>query len=87
MHEAGPLPRNHGSVKRVDAKLARVLISSNASWSLLDNANFGAFCDEILNGRYKLPTRTYILTNVINPMFRKPKTTLEMNWKNTKILD
>ena len=50
VYEAGPLPRNHRSVKRVDAKLAKVLISSNASWSLLDNANFGAFCDEILNG-------------------------------------
>ena len=69
----GPLPRNHISVKRVDAKLAKLLISSNASWSLLDNANFGALCDEILSGRYNLPTRTYLLNNVINPMFQETK--------------
>ena len=73
MHEAGPLPRNHVSVKRVDKKLAKVIISSIASWSLLDNADFGAFCEEILGGRYNLPTRTYILNNFINPMFQKVK--------------
>ena len=50
VYEAGPLPRSHKSVKRVDTKLAKVLISSNASWSLIDNANFVSFCEEILNG-------------------------------------
>ena len=84
VYEAGPLPRNHRSVKRVDAKLARVLISSNASWSLLDNANFGAFCDEILSGRYNLPTRTYILNNVINPMFQETKEHIKKELKKYK---
>ena len=40
----GPLPRSNRSVKRVDGKLARVLISSNASWSLLDNPEVLLFC-------------------------------------------
>ena len=84
LYPDGPLPRNHKSVKRVDAKLARVLISSNASWSLLDNANFGAFCDEILSGRYNLPTRTYILNNVINPMFQETKEHIKKELKKYK---
>ena len=84
LFQDGPLPRNHKAVKRVDAKLARVLISSIASWSLLDNAHFGAFCDEILSGRYNLPTRTYMLNNVINPMFQETKEHIRKELKKCK---
>ena len=71
--KAGPLPRTHNKVKRVDAKLGRLLISSCASWTLLDNPEFGLFCEEILAGRYNVPTRGYMLDNVINPMFHEAK--------------
>ena len=84
MHEVGFLPISHISVKRVDKKLAKVIISSIASWSLLDNADFGAFCDEILGGRYNLPTRTYNLDNFINPMFQKTKDHIKKELKKHK---
>ena len=87
MHEVGPLPRSHASVKKVDKKLAKVFISSIASWSLLDNADFGAFCEEILGGKYNLPTRAYILNNVINPMFQETKDLIEKELKKPQILD
>ena len=51
MFHNGPLPRSNKNVKRVDGKLARVLISSTASWTVLDNPEFGVFCEEILSGR------------------------------------
>ena len=71
--KGSPLPRTHNKVKRVDAKLGRLLISSCASWTLLDNPEFGLFCEEILAGRYNVPTRGYMLDNVINPMFHEAK--------------
>ena len=69
----GPLPRSDKKVMRVDAKLGRLLISSSASWTLLDNPEFGLFCEEIFAGRYNVPTRGYMLDNVINPMFHEAK--------------
>ena len=68
-----PLPRGSESVKRVDRKLAKTLISSHASWTLLDNPEFAVYSKEILNSRYNLPTHSYMLDNVINPMFHETK--------------
>ena len=80
------LPRNSKEVKRVDGKLARVLTSNLSSWYLLDSADFGDFCDEILRGRYKVPGRTYMLTNVIHPMFLETKKIIKANMKQCKYI-
>ena len=76
-----PLPRGSESVKRVDRKLAKALISSNASWALLDNPEFGDYSKEVLNGRYSLPTCGYMLDNVINPMFQETKEDIKYKLK------
>ena len=76
-----PLPRGSESVKRVDRKLAKALISSNASWTLLDKPEFADYSKEILNGRYNLPTRGYMLDNVINPMFQETKEEIKYKLK------
>ena len=80
------LPRNNRNVKRVDGKLARVLTSNMSSWSLLDSADFGDFCEEILGGRYKVTGRTYMQTNVINPMFLETKEIIKGNMKKCKYI-
>ena len=84
MFHDGPLPRSNTAVKRVDGKLARVLISSTASWTLLDNRNFGDFCGEILLGRYNLPGCSYMLNNVLTPMFHETKEHIKKKLKKCK---
>ena len=82
----GPLPRSDKKVMRVDAKLGRLLISSSASCTLLDNPEFGVFCEEILAGRYNVPTRGYMLANVINPMFHEAKENIKMKLQKCKCI-
>merc|ERR1712082_188985 len=43
-------------------------------------------CDELLGGRYKLPGRTYMLTNVIHPMFEETKKLIKENMKKCKYI-
>ena len=73
IYDEGALPRSHPSVKEVDRKLAKVFISSCASWSLLENDAFGDFCQEMLDGRYNIPSRNYIQENVMTPMYQETK--------------
>ena len=68
-----PLPRGSESVKRVDRKLAKTLISSHASWTLLDKPEFAEYSTEILNGNIIFLVIAYMLNNVINPMFHETK--------------
>ena len=48
-------------------------MSSMLSWSLLDDPAFGEFAAECLGGRYNLPSREYVINNVITPMFYETK--------------
>ena len=48
------------------------------------NPKFGVFCEEILTGRYNVPTRGYMLDNVLNPMFHETKEQIKMKLKNRK---
>ena len=70
-HSTGPLPRNHKLVKQIDRKVARLFISSTVSWSLLENKDFGNLCSELLGGRYNIPSRDYILNNVMVLMYEE----------------
>ena len=72
-HSTGPLPRNHALVKNIDRKVARLFVSSTVSWSLLENKDFGNLCSELLGGRYNIPSRDYILNNVMVPMYEETK--------------
>ena len=67
-----PLPRNCALVKNADRALAKGMISTNASFTLLDNVEFGLFA-ETLHPAYRLPSRNYLLSNVIHPMFEETK--------------
>ena len=79
----GPLPRSTQAVKRLDGLLARVLISSMSSWSLLQNAAFGDFCAEFLAGRYTVPSCEYVLNNVLTPMLYETKCNIQDTLKKT----
>ena len=67
------MARGHPSVKETDRKLAKVILSSCVSWSLIDNEAFGELCSELLGGRYNLPSRYYIQENVMTPMYEETK--------------
>ena len=73
IYEQGALARGHPSVKETDRKVAKVILSSCASWSLVDNEAFGELCSELLGGRYNLPSRYYIQENVMKPMYEETK--------------
>ena len=73
IYEVGALARGHPSVKETDRKLAKVILSSCVSWSLIDNEAFGELCSELLGGRYNLPSRYYIQENVMTPMYEETK--------------
>ena len=80
-HETGPLPRNHRLVKQIDRKVARLFVSSTASWSLLENKVFGDLCGEMLGGRYNIPSRDYIQNNVMIPMFEETRVEIKKELK------
>ena len=80
------MPRTHADVKKVDTLLANFLISSTASWTLLDNRQFADLCGQILEGRYNLPSRSYMVDHVINPLFTFTKELIKTKLKNTKYI-
>ena len=86
MSEDGPLPRSHDHVKKVDNLLAKFLITSTVSWNVLDNRHFAAYSAEILKGRYNLPSRSYMVHNVISPMFHETKENIKNKLKNIKYI-
>ena len=73
IYEHGALPRTHPDVQETDRKVAKVILTSLASWSLLDNEPFGSLCAELVGGRYNLPSRYYIQENVMTPMYKETK--------------
>ena len=86
MSQDGPLPRSHADVKKVDTLLAKFLISSTVSWNLLDNRQFADYSAEILEGRYNLPSCSYMVHNVITPMFHETKEEIKNKLKNIKYI-
>ena len=68
-----PLPRTHVDVQKLDSMLGNVIISSHDSWRLLKNRPFVEFAGQLLEGRYTLPTQSYMVENVINPLFTNTK--------------
>ena len=73
IYEQGALARCHPSVKEMDRKIAKVILTSCVSWTLIDNEAFGELCSELLNGRYNVPSRYYIQENVMKPMYEETK--------------
>ena len=82
----GPLPRTHADVQKVDTLLANFIISSTESWSLLNNRQFAELCGQFLEGRYNLPSRSYMVDHVINPLFHETKELIKTKLKNTKYI-
>ena len=68
--------------RKLIKKLGKVLISSNVSWTLLENKEFAEFTKEILNGRYNFPGRTYMWDNVVTPMFDETKERIKNKLKS-----
>ena len=63
--------------------MARLFVSSSASWSLLENKVFGELCSEMLDGRYNIPSRDYIQNSVMIPMYQETKVEIKKELKNT----
>ena len=82
IYNEGALARVHPSVKELDRKIAKVFITSCASWSLLENDAFGELCSQLLGGRYNLPSRYYIQENVMTPMYEETKAHIKSELKN-----
>ena len=81
-----PLPRSHVDVQKLDSLLGNVIISSNDSWHLLKNRQFAELCGQFLEGRYNLPTQSYMVDHVINPVFTFTKELIKNKLKNTKYI-
>ena len=81
IYEQGALARCHPSVKEMDRKIAKVILTSCVSWTLIDNEAFGELCSELLGGRYNLPSRYYIQENVMKPMFEETKAHIKKELK------
>ena len=81
-HDTGPLPRTNRLVKQIDRKMARFFVSSSASWSLLDNKFFAELFSEMLDGRYNIPSRSYIQNNVLLPMYQETKLAVKNELKD-----
>ena len=79
IYEHGALARGHPSVKETDRKVAKVILTSCVSWSLIDNEDFGELCSELLGGRYNVPSRYYLQENVMTPMYEETKVHIKMN--------
>ena len=47
IYEQGALARCRPSVKEMDRKMAKVIIASCVSWTLIDNEAFGELCSEL----------------------------------------
>ena len=73
IYEQGALARCHPSVKEMDRKIAKVILTSCVSWRLIDNEAFGELCSELLGSRYNLPCRYYMQENVMTPMYEETK--------------
>ena len=84
IYDEGALARVHPSVKELDRKIAKVFITSCASWSLLENDAFGELCRQLLDGRYNLPSRYYIQENVMTPMYEETKAHIKSELKKNR---
>ena len=71
--ERGTLPRSHPEVEEIDRKIAKVILTTCASWRLMENKAFAELCNQLLGGRYNIPSRYYIQENVITPMYEETK--------------
>ena len=65
----------------MDRKVAKVILTSCVSWSIIDNEAFGELCGELLTGRYNLPSRYYIQENVMTPMYEETKVLIKNELK------
>ena len=59
--------------QETDRKVAKVILTSLASWSLLDNEPFVRLCSELLGGTYCVPSRSHIQEKVVTPMYEQTK--------------
>ena len=57
----------------MDRKIARFFVSSTSSWLLLENKYFADLFSEMYDGRYNLPSRSYLQDNVLHPMYEETK--------------
>ena len=78
-----PFPRNCTFVKKADRSLTKIMISTNASFTVLDNAEFGLFT-QTLHSLYRLPSRHYLFSYVINPMFEETKAEVKLKLNKCK---
>ena len=67
------LSRKHPDVRYIDRQLAKMFVSSNVSFNLLDNKHFGNYSKNILNGRYNIPGRTFMMGTLIPGMYQEAK--------------
>ena len=67
------LPRCHPEVEEIDRQIAKVVITTCASWQILENKAFADLCKKLLGGKYNIPCRYYIQENVITPMYEETK--------------
>merc|ERR1712033_103976 len=68
-----PMPRSNRLCQEMDRKIAKFFISSTCSWVILENKHFANLFTDLYEGRYNLPSRSYLNTNVISPMYEETK--------------
>merc|ERR1712121_510372 len=76
-----PMPRSHRLCQEMDRKIAKFFISSTCSWVILENKHFGHLFTYLYDGRYNLPCRSYLDTNVITPMYEETKLAIKEELK------
>ena len=68
-----PMPRTNRLVQEMDRKMARFFVSSTSSWLLLENKYFADLFSDLYDGRYNIPSRSYLQDNVLHTMYEETK--------------
>ena len=76
-----PMPRSNRLCQEMDRKIAKFFISSTCSWVILENKHFANLFTDLYEGRYNLPCRSYLNTNVISPMYEETKLAIKEELK------
>ena len=76
-----PMPRTARLCQEMDRKMARFFVSSTSSWLLLENKYFADLFTDIYEGRYNLPSRSYLHDNVLHPMYEQTKKVVKNDLK------
>ena len=59
-------------LKSPDRLLTKFIVNSSSSMRIVDDTDLGNFCKS-LNSKYTLPSRAYLETNVLVPMYEETK--------------